>query len=190
MITSPATQASAMIVCPGCAVGVGGLQVYSGVSTGNYREAAAGGVNILLGAIGLRSGSSLEASFSSGGTKLVSSEMLETYPGSMTYGSPMETFISPTSQIDQLLAQGLSREQIATTLGITDARFLKGNLIRIDVNVAILKNLNLRSATGQEIGANGAFVAGGQTTGGITEGVVNGIPVSGSGVSTKIIPNK
>lgn len=53
MITNPATQASTMEVCPGCAVAYGGAQTYSGITTGNYWEAGAGILNIVGGGLGL-----------------------------------------------------------------------------------------------------------------------------------------
>jgi hypothetical protein len=64
---------------------------------------------------------------------------------------------------------------------------LKGDLIRIDVSKELLETLKLRSTTGNEVGANGSFIPGGKTSGGITEGVVNGIPKDAAGVSTQVI---
>ncbi len=135
-----------------------------------------------LGLSGLSSNS-----FASGGTKLVSSAMLDKFPESATFGNPSSTFISPTTEIDGLLSQGLSRFEIATKLGVTDPAFLKGDLIRIDVSADALKGLNLRPTTGSEIGANSQFIPGGKTISGITEGVVNGIPKTGSGVSSSVV---
>lgn len=128
--------------------------------------------------------------FSMGGTKLVSSEMLAQFPASTTIGNPLETFIAPTPEIDALLSQGLSRIKIAEKLGIKDPAFLKGDLIRVDLNSKALKDLNIRLPTGNEVGANSLFVPGGKTVGGVTEGVVNGIPKQASGVSVKVIPPK
>jgi len=125
--------------------------------------------------------------FSQGGSKLVSSEMLAQFPSSPTFGNPTGTFIAPTPEIDALLSQGLNRSQIATKLGITDPAFLKGDLIRIDIHSNALKDLNLRVPVGNEAGANSLFVPGGKTIGGVTEGVVNGIPKNASGVSTQVI---
>jgi hypothetical protein len=125
--------------------------------------------------------------FSKGGTKLVSSEMLAQFPSSTTFGNPAGTFIAPTSEIDALLSQGLNRSQIATKLGIEDPAFLKGDLIRVDIKSSALKDLNLRVPTGNETGANSLFVPGGKTVGGVTEGVVNGIPKNAPGVSTQVI---
>jgi len=53
MITSPTTQAAALTVCPGCAVGIGGLQTYSGIQSGNPWEAGAGVLTMIGGGIGL-----------------------------------------------------------------------------------------------------------------------------------------
>jgi RHS repeat-associated protein len=125
--------------------------------------------------------------FSKGGTKLVSSEMLAQFPSSTTFGNPAGTFIAPTSEIDALLSQGLDRSQIAIKLGIEDPAFLKGDLIRVDIESSILKDLNLRVPTGKETGANGLFVRGGKTIGSVTEGVVNGIPKNAPAVSTQVI---
>jgi hypothetical protein len=126
---------------------------------------------------------SLDAAFSSGGTKLVSTAMLEKYPGSTTIGDPLETYIAPTTEINNLFAKGYSREVIAEKLGITDKKFLNGDLIRVDIDASELKTLNLRPATGHEVGANSQHVTGGQTIGKVTEGVVNGIPINGQGIS-------
>jgi len=123
--------------------------------------------------------------FRSGATKLVSSEMLSASESGLTYGPAAGTFVAPTAEIDVLLSQGLTRAQIADRLGITDPKFLKGDLIRIDISADQLKNLNLRATTGAEAGANTEFVPGGTTSGGVTEGVVDGIPKGGAGVSTK-----
>jgi hypothetical protein len=106
--------------------------------------------------------------FAKGGSKLVSSEMLAKFPNSPTIGNPAETFISPTHEIDALLSKGMDREKIAKALGITDPNFLKGDLIRVDIKPDLLKNLNLRPPSGQEVGANDLFVTGGKTSGGIT----------------------
>ena len=109
------------------------------------------------------------------------------YPNSLTYGNPAETFIAPTDEINKMLAEGIDRKEIATRLGITDTNFLKGDLIRVDVTPDALKELHLRDPTGQEVGANGSFIPGGKTSGGVTEGVVNGIPKKAPGVSTTIV---
>ncbi len=47
------------------------------------------------------------------GSKLVSTKMLEKYRESATYGNPAETFIAPAKEIDDLLSQGFSRNEIA-----------------------------------------------------------------------------
>jgi len=125
--------------------------------------------------------------FEQGGTKLVSSEMLGQYPGSPTIGLPAGTFIAPTVEIDAMLAQGLSRSQIAEKLGINNPAFLKGDLIRVDLSPNALRSLNLRPPSGGEAGANNLFIPGGKTVGGVTEGVVNGIPVNGIGVTQKVV---
>ncbi|HEX7906322.1 MAG TPA: hypothetical protein VF487_20750 [Chitinophagaceae bacterium] len=65
--------------------------------------------------------------------------------------------------------------------------FLKGDLIRINVTSSTLNSLDLRVATGKEVGANTLFQIGGKTPGNITEGIVNGIPKNAKGVSTEII---
>jgi RHS repeat-associated protein len=111
-----------------------------------------------------------------GGSKLVSTTMLERYPTSTTFGNPAETFVASSKEIDVLLSKGLSRTEIAEKLGITDPDFLTGDLIRIDISISLSKKLNIRSPTGAEVGANSEFVAGGKTSGGVTEKVVDGIP--------------
>ena len=72
-------------------------------------------------------------------------------------------------------------------MGIEDPNFLKGDLIRVDVSPDALKELNLRNPAGNEVGANSSFLPGGKTSGGVEEGVVNGIPQKAQGVSTKVI---
>lgn len=56
------------------------------------------------------------------------------------------------------------------------------------VTVGSLKGLILTATTGGEVGANGLFVPGGKTEGGVSEGVVNGIPKTGTGVTTSTVP--
>jgi len=125
--------------------------------------------------------------FSGGGTKLVSSAMLEKYPNSPVIGNPAETFIAPTTEVDNLLNSGASRADLMKALGIEDPKFLQGNLMRVDVNPTTLKNLNLRAPTGNEVGANGSFIPGGVTSGGVSEGVVNGIPKTDPGVTISTV---
>ena len=122
------------------------------------------------------------------GSKLVSTAMLEKYSSSPTYGSPSGTFISTPKEIDALLAKGLSREAVAKELGITDPLFLKGDLVRVDINIKLSKKLNVRNPTGNEVGANSEHIVGyGKTPGGQTEKVVDGIPKESSSVTvTKI----
>lgn len=125
--------------------------------------------------------------FESGGTKLLSSAMVDKYPTSTTFGNPVNPFIAPTNEVNSLLSQGLTREVIAEKLGITDPLFLKGNLIRVDIKPGALQDLGLRPPTGKEGGANILFIPGGKTIGGVSEGVVNSIPKNAPGVSSTVI---
>jgi RHS repeat-associated protein len=145
-----------------------------------------GGKAFFRGAGAAEAAASLESSFAKGGTKLMSSEMLNAYPESATFG-PINTFIAPTNEVNALLLQGLSRSEIATKLGITDPKFLKGDLIRIDVTPDALKKMELKSPTGSEAGANDMYVKGGKTVGGVTEGVVSSIPKSAKGVKLSVV---
>ena len=77
--------------------------------------------------------------------------------------------------------------RVNNKLGITDKAFLKGNLVRIDINAKYLKEYNLRLPTGKEQGANELFIKGGKTSGGVTEGIINAIPKTGNGVKSKVI---
>ncbi len=61
-------------------------------------------------------------------------------------------------------------------LGINDPDFLQGDLIRIDIDDTLAKELNVREPTGSEVGANENFIPKGKTSGGVTEKVVDGIP--------------
>ncbi|WP_298708782.1 RHS repeat-associated core domain-containing protein [uncultured Chitinophaga sp.] len=123
--------------------------------------------------------------FSSGGTKLVSTAMLDAFSSSKTIGAPLETFIAPTKEVDELLSMGLSRQEIADKLGIVNKQFLEGDLMRVDLNVDALEKLNLRKPTGKEVGANTSWQPGGTTSGGIREGVVDGIPKNMEGVTVR-----
>lgn len=115
--------------------------------------------------------------------------MLAAFKSSSTYGPIEGTFVAPTVEIDAMLSQGLTRAEIATKLGITDKKFLTGDLIRIDISADQLKNLNLRATTGTEAGANSSYIPGSKTSGGITEAVVDGIPKDAAGVSTtNVVP--
>ncbi len=152
--------------------------------------ALGGGKTFFRGAGVAEAAASLESSFAKGGSKLVSSEMLARYPNSPTIGLPSETFIAPTSEINALLESGLSRKDLAIKLGIVDNKFLEGDLIRVDVSPSTLKKLNLRPTMGNEVGANSQYIPGGKTSGGVTEGVVNGVPKKGEGVKISTIKDK
>lgn len=71
-----------------------------------------------------------------------------------------------------MLQQGLSRQDIAKKLGIQDKAFLQGDLIRVDIPYELMENLQIPSSSAT--GANGAFVPGGKTVGGTTEGTISG----------------
>ncbi len=77
-----------------------------------------------------------------------------------------------------MLSKGLTRKEIGSTLGIDDPNFFKGELMRVDIPADFAKELKLRKATSSSIGANDKFIDGGKTIGGVSEGTVNGIPVS------------
>jgi RHS repeat-associated protein len=128
-----------------------------------------------IGAYGLNS-IQFKSAYSEGASKLISTEMLNQRTFNATYGNPIETFVAPTSEINSLLSKGLTRVEIANALGITDKNFLLGDLIRIDISADALGYFNLRSTTGLEAGANAKYKPGNVTSGGVTEGVVDGIP--------------
>jgi hypothetical protein len=157
-----------------------GLSTFSKIGTVNEIEAVASG--------GLMEGTSLLQKFSSGATKLMSSEMLAKYPKSLSYGG-LDTFVAPTAEVNDLLSQGISRVEMMTKLGIKDPNFLKGNLIRIDVEASQLEKLGLKATTGAEAGANSAFVPGGETVGGVSEGILTSIPKGATGVTKTVITN-
>jgi len=173
-----------------------GYGIYNGIKESEYGDAAKNAglfaldVAPFISFKGSNAANTLEQSFTSGGTKLMSTTQIAKYPTSSTFGKIEETFISPTTEIDAMLSSGISRVEIAKRLGIQDQNFLKGDLIRIDIAPASLKNLKLRSATGSEAGANELFIPGGKTSGGITEGIVNGIPKTGKGVKVSNLSNK
>ena len=134
------------------------------------------------------SSSSLGA-FKNGASKLMSSAQLDDlakrFPDSQTFGSPTGTFVAPSGEIDELLKAGLSREEIAQSLGITDELFLDGDLVRIDISPGGFDNL--RTPTGSEVGANSKFIPGGKTSGGVTEGVLDNIKKDSEFVTTSTI---
>jgi RHS repeat-associated protein len=122
------------------------------------------------------------------GSKLMSTEMIKKRPTSSTYGKPTDTFIAPSTEIDDLLSKGLSRKQIAKELGINDPAFFKGDIVRIDINSKLAKKLNIRNSTGKESGANDLHMPGAnKTPGGISEQVVNGIPKNNITVKVTVI---
>ena len=123
--------------------------------------------------------------FAKGASKLMSSKQLAKYPGSKFLGNPKETFIAPFEQIDELLSSGKSREEIAEILGITDPSFLEGDLIRVDIKPEAMNNLRL--PTGNEAGANSEFILGGETSGGVSEAIIDGIQEGQEGISTKVV---
>lgn len=126
-------------------------------------------------------------SYNKTGSKLVSTAQLERHADKTTYGPPSGTYLSPSGEIDKLLSEGLSREEIYNKLSLTDPDFLKGDLVRIDIEDTLAKELQYRNPTGEEVGANEKFIPGGQTEGGISERVVDGIPKDDKRVRVSII---
>jgi hypothetical protein len=126
MITAPTTQASALAVCPGCAVAIGGMQTYSGVQSGNYMEAGAGLLTMAGGAVGLY------AKFGSGTAGAQLAEMEATSGGHFLSRHGAQTSLS--SQYMRSVS-GLTPEGIV--LGEVNAsRFFSNELQLEAVNMA------------------------------------------------------
>ncbi|MFY0599856.1 MAG: RHS repeat-associated core domain-containing protein [Cyclobacteriaceae bacterium] len=129
------------------------------------------------------------ANFENGASKLVSTAQLDDaarkFPNGTTFGNPVETFVSPTKEIDDLLKAGKSREEIANALGITDELFLEGDLVRIDIDPKGFDNL--RKTTGAEVGANEKYIPGGETSGGVTEAILSNVKKDSEFVKASIV---
>jgi len=55
------------------------------------------------------------------------------YASSPTYGPPLGIFVSPTRQIDDLLASGATRSEIEVALGLGHDALQGGSVVRIDI---------------------------------------------------------
>jgi RHS repeat-associated protein len=123
--------------------------------------------------------------FADGGTHLTTTESLEYFKsiGSKTYGSPNDgLFLAPKSQIDDLLAKGVSRKDIEIALGLREGTLEGGRLVRIDVDNPFKRGLRLPT-TGNRFHRPGV----GLTTGNLNEGVIDAVKIGSRGVRKSIV---
>ena len=115
------------------------------------------------------------AKFDKGGAYLVPTDALDTY-GRDLVGRPDGQFISPASEIDDLLnfANG-DISIIEKALGIPSGAWQGKQISRIDISNTFAHNRRLPS--GNEAGANEYWIPGGLTSGGKLEAVVDPIPI-------------
>lgn len=105
--------------------------------------------------------------FSEGGTHITTTEALNRFAESPTYGRPSGLFVAPSPQIDVLLATSPSRTDLEIVLGLTPGTLQGGDLVRINVPNVIGRGLS------QPVSGNKFFRPGtGVTWGGLYEGVV------------------
>lgn len=124
--------------------------------------------------------------FSGGGTHITTSARLAVYAESATYGDPIRgLFLSPTRQIDALLASGASRSQIEIALGLEHRALSQGTLLRIDVANPFARSLSLPTSGGT------FFRPGtGLTWGGFNEGTIMAPLKTDLGVIRRRIPGR
>lgn len=107
--------------------------------------------------------------FSGGGTHITTSARQAAHAASATFGPQTGLFLSPTRQVDSLLASGASRSQIEIALGLNEGALGHGTLMRIDVANPFARNLSLPTSANKP---NIFFRPGGLTWGGLNEGVI------------------
>ncbi len=129
----------------------------------------------------------LSSDFKNGASFLIPGDSYEQFvKNSSMVGRPDEQFVSPSNQIDDLLKKANGDVSIIEeALGIPKGGWQgKGGMYRIDISNP--QNYNLRSASSGISGANDLFIAGGKTSGGISEGIIDQVP-KGNVTITRII---
>jgi hypothetical protein len=81
--------------------------------------------------------------FADGATHITTTAQLDRYAASPTIGGPNGLFVAPTSQIDELLANGASRADIEAALGLEPGALSTGDVVRIDISDPFSRNLSL-----------------------------------------------
>lgn len=106
--------------------------------------------------------------FSGGASHITTTKQLNEYAASRTYGDPEKgLYVSPSRQVDALLASGASRSQIEMALGLRPNALAGGTLVRIDIANPFARNLSLPTS------GNAYFRPGtGLTTGNLNEAVI------------------
>ena len=129
----------------------------------------------------------LSSDFKNGASFLIPGDSYEQFvKNSSMVGRPDGQFVSPSNQIDDLLKKANGDISIIEeALGIPKGGWQgKGGMYRIDISNP--QNYNLRSASSGISGANNLFIAGGKTSGGISEGIIDQVP-KGNVTITRII---
>ena len=129
----------------------------------------------------------LSSDFKNGASFLIPGDSYEQFvKNSSMVGRPDGQFVSPSNQIDDLLKKANGDISIIKeALGIPKGGWQgKGGMYRIDISNP--QNYNLRSASSGISGANNLFIAGGKTSGGISEGIIDQVP-KGNVTITRII---
>jgi RHS repeat-associated protein len=108
--------------------------------------------------------------FVRGATHITTTASIAAHVGSSAYGAPTGLYVSPTDQIDALLARGASRTEIEIALGLEPGSLSRGDLVRIDIPDPFARNLRMPDpATGNRLHRPGT----GRTLGGIPESVID-----------------
>ncbi|MGW0159977.1 hypothetical protein ACWDUN_11700 [Mycobacterium sp. NPDC003323] len=107
--------------------------------------------------------------FDQGGTRFMLNDSYEAYGIGQRDGT---TFLFPTSEIDDLMAQtGGDNAALERALGLPEG-YLNDNVIRVDV--PDLREYDLRVPSGNEAGANDQWIPGGYLPQGTPEAVIDG----------------
>ncbi|MCI0345961.1 MAG: RHS repeat-associated core domain-containing protein [Chloroflexi bacterium] len=108
--------------------------------------------------------------FSSGASHITTTARIEAYPLSATLGSPRGFFVSPSAEVDALLARASSRGDIEVALGLGRGALARGQLVRFDIKDPFAYGLRLPPA---ELGNLYHIAGSGRTIGGVTEAIID-----------------
>jgi hypothetical protein len=81
--------------------------------------------------------------YAGGGSHLTTTDKLDNYPDSPTYGGPDGLYLAPENQISELLKNSSERAEMEVKLGLESGSLEGGELVRIDVPNALDRNLRL-----------------------------------------------
>ena len=81
--------------------------------------------------------------FSTNASHITTTAQLARHPGSPTYGGSVGLYVSPSAQIDDILAKAKSRADLEVALGLEEGALSGGELVRIDIEDPLARKLRL-----------------------------------------------